>query len=144
MKTNKLLVIIPFLFLIIGMGGCEEKINVPDLYHTWKLKGFGNTADNSFKEADPKDCEECFVLTFYDDNTFTGKSIINRFVTNYYLSGNNLSFPNGINITKVDEITGDGTKFTEALKNVHRYSIEKSMLKLFYSDTEYLLFYLKS
>jgi hypothetical protein len=43
----------------------------------------------------------------------------------------------------VDEITGDGTRFTEALRNVHRYSIEKSRLKLFYSDNEYLLFHLK-
>jgi len=62
---------------------------------------------------------------------------------NYYLSGSNLSFPNGVLETMVDEITGDGTRFTEALRNVHRYSIEKSKLKLFYSDTKYLLFYPK-
>lgn len=144
MKTKKVFLIIPLLFLIIGMGGCEDKINVTDLYHTWKFQGFGNTANKSFKKAEPNDCEECFVLTFYADSTFTGKSIINGLVGNYYLSEkNNLSFPNGLLGTKVDEITGDGTKFTEALRNVHQYSIEKSKLKLFYSDTEYLLFYLK-
>jgi len=146
MKTKKVLFTTITLLLLIGGEGCEtERTNsdIKTIIGTWKLEEFGNTADNSFKEVEPKDCEECFILTFHADSTFTGKSIINRLAKNYYLSGSNLSFPNGVLETMVDEITGDGTRFTEALRNVHRYSIEKSKLKLFYSDTKYLLFYPK-
>jgi len=146
MKTKLIVTTTITLLLLIGGMGCEKE-NVDNdtksILGTWKLVGFSNTKDNSVKNANPEDCEDCFVVTFNADRTFTGKSIINTFVVNYDLSGSNLSFPNGINITKVDEITGDGTRFTEALRNVHRYSIEKSKLKLFFSDTEYLLFHLK-
>ncbi len=146
MKTKLIVFTTITLLLLIGGTGCEKENadnDIKSILGTWKLDGFGNTKDNSVKNADPENCEDCFVVTFNADRTFTGKSVINTFVVNYHLSGSNLSFPNGINITKVDEITGDGTRFTEALRNVHRYSIEKSRLKLFYSDTEYLLFHLK-
>ena len=117
---------------------------ITDIFHTWKLEGFGDTSDNSFKNADPKDCEECFVIIFYEDSTFRGKSIINLLGKNFIMSGNNLSFPGGVLSSYVQEISGDGTRFTDSLKKVNKYSIEKSKLKLFYSDNEYLLFYLKS
>ena len=146
MKTKLLVFTTITLLLLIGGMGCEKENadnDTKSILGTWKLDGFGNTKDNSVKNADPENCEDCFVVTFNADRTFTGKSIINRLAKNYYLSGNNLSFPNGVLETMVDEITGDGTRFTEALRNVHRYSIEKSRLKLFYSDNEYLLFHLK-
>lgn len=146
MKTKLLVFITITLLLLIGGTGCEKENadnDIKSILGTWKLDGFGNTKDNSVKNADPENCEDCFVVTFNADSTFTGKSIINRLAKNYYLSGYNLSFPNGVLETMVDEIAGDGTRFTEALRNVHRYSIEKSRLKLFYSDNEYLLFHLK-
>ena len=146
MKTKLIVFTTITLLLLIGGTGCEKEYvdnDTKSILGTWKLDGFGNTKDNTVKSADPENCEDCFVVTFNADSTFTGKSVINRLAKNYYLSGNNLSFPNGVLETMVDEITGDGTRFTEALRNVHRYSIEKSRLKLFYSDTEYLLFHLK-
>ena len=146
MKTKLIVFTTITLLLLIGGSGCEKENadnDIKSILGTWKLDGFGNTKDNSVKNADPENCEDCFVVTFNADSTFTGKSIINRLAKNYYLSGYNLSFPNGVLETMVDEIAGDGTRFTEALRNVHRYSIEKSRLKLFYSDNEYLLFHLK-
>ncbi len=99
MKTKLIVFTTIILLLLIGGIGCETENSdndVKSIIGTWKFEGFGNTANKSFKEADPKDCEECFVMTFYADNTFIGKSIINKLAKNYYLSGSNLSFPNGV------------------------------------------------
>ena len=145
MKTKTILLIVITLYVLAGGMGCEKKEPIiTDIFHTWKLEGFGDTSDNSFKNAEPKDCEECFVITFYADSTFRGRSIINLLAKSFIMSGNNLSFPGGVLSTYVQEISGDGTRFTDSLKKVNKYSIEKSKLKLFYSDNEYLLFYLKS
>ena len=146
MKTKTILFTAIVILLLIGVGGCETEStdnNVKSIIGTWKLEGFGNTSNKSFKEANPKDCEECFVVTFNSDNSFFGKSSINALSSNYVLSDFNLSFPKGIIATEIAE-NGDGSRFTEAFGTVFRYSIEKSKLKLFYSETEYLLFHLKS
>ncbi len=79
MKTKTILLIVITLYVLAGGMGCEKKEPIiTDIFHTWKLEGFGDTSDNSFKNADPKDCEECFVIIFYEDSTFRGKSIINE------------------------------------------------------------------
>ena len=143
MKTKIILFTVIAILLLIGVGGCENEStdnDVKSIIGTWKLEGFGNTSNKSFKDANPKDCEECFVITFNVDNTFTGKTTTNTLWSKYILSDNKLSFPNGISTTKIYE-TGDGAKFTESLRFVSQYSFEKSKLRLFYSETEYLLFH---
>lgn len=144
MKIKTFLFSVIVLFLLNTSTGCEKETLISDIYHTWKLEGFGNSTNSSFRAAEPQSCTECFIITFYTDSTFSGKSTINLLAKNFTLSGNSLSFPNGVLTTLVDEVTGDGTKYTDALKNVNRFFIENSKLKLFYSDSDYLLYHLIS
>ena len=77
MKTKIILFTVIAILLLIGVGGCENEStdnDVKSIIGTWKLEGFGNTSNKSFKDANPKDCEECFVITFNLDNTFAGKT----------------------------------------------------------------------
>jgi hypothetical protein len=66
MKTKKSLLtsIAIIMFLLITGLGCEKETFISDLNHTWKFDGFGNLSNSSFENADPSDCEDCYVLTF--------------------------------------------------------------------------------
>lgn len=96
MKTKLIVFTTITLLLLIGGMGCEKEnadndteVNIKGTYGNWTDLAI---QDNSVKNADPENCEDCFVVTFNADRTFTGKSIINRLAKNYYLSRNNLSF----------------------------------------------------
>jgi hypothetical protein len=139
MKTKKLVLIIPFLLLIIGMVGCDEKISVTDLYHTWKLEGFGNKANNSFEEAEPKDCEECYILTFSEDGTLSGHTTTNTVFGEYTISEKNINIVS-FGGTEVGEL-GHGYKYSDAMCLIDSYEIVKTKLKLYYNQRQnYLLF----
>jgi hypothetical protein len=43
----------------------------------WKLVGFFDVEKNELTEAEPKDCEECYTLTFHTDTTFSGRTTTN-------------------------------------------------------------------
>lgn len=44
----------------------------------WKLEGIVDEQTNALKELAPKDCEECYTLTFDTDSTATVHSITNE------------------------------------------------------------------
>jgi len=128
-----------FLFVITGMGGCEDKINVTDLYHTWKFQGFGNTNDNSFEKATPSDCDKCYVLTFSENGTLSGQSTTNGFIGEYTIDGENVNIINFI-CTEIYE-SGNGEKYLEKMNQIQRYKIIDNKLKLYYNQGQnYLLF----
>lgn len=139
MKTKIILLMIPFFFLITGMGGCEEKINVTDLLHTWKFQGFGNTNDNYFEKATPSDCDECYVLTFSEDGAFSGHSTTNGFSGEYTVDGKDIKIIDFI-ATEIYEL-GNGGKYLEKMNQIQRYEIIGNKLKLYYNQEQnYLLF----
>lgn len=139
-----------FLILIIMGGGCnKEQIseNNQELFGTWKFIAFGNP-DGSTRIAQPADCDDCYVITFIEDTTFVGKSVINilggvNVGGKFSLSSSQLSFPWGVLATFVLE-EGDPNLFTEALIDVSSFKIEKTELKLFYSGNKFLLFLSKA
>ncbi|MDD3701476.1 MAG: hypothetical protein PHC55_07600 [Bacteroidales bacterium] len=139
MKTKKLLLLIPFLLIMSLMGCRKDSAMDYSVVGSWKCVGFGDTKTNNVKEIEPKDCEECYIMTFREDGTFSGKSTINLLSKNYVVSNNKLSFPNGVLATYVLE-EGDGALFTDALTKVFQFSLQESELKLFYSKTEFLVF----
>lgn len=138
MRT-KLLLLIPCLLTIIWIGCKEDSEMNQSIVGSWKCVGFGDTKTNNVNIIEPKDCENCYTLTFEEDGTFNGKSAINLLSKSYTLSNNQLSFPYGALATYVQE-EGDGSLFTDALVRVFQFSFKKSELKLFYSETEFLLF----
>jgi len=120
-------------------AGCKKEQqdkNIPDLFRSWKFVSFGNP-DGSVRTAKPDDCDICYVITFNEDSTMVGKSVVNILRTGFILSGNQISFPGGVLATYVLE-EGDPNLFTEALKNVNSFKIENSELKLFYSGNNFL------
>lgn len=137
MKVKTFLLILITLALLLGGMGCEKNNEIPsELLGSWKLMGFGNTADNSLKEVEPKDCDKCFTLTFKRDKTFYGKSVMNLLEGRYAVSGSNISL--SVGGTKIGEITGDGGKFIETLSQADRFTIHNSNLYLYFSEKEFL------
>ncbi len=139
MKT-KLVLWISALLLLIGGVGCEkdeDKI-LSELIGTWKLVGFGNTANKTLREAEPKECEKCYIITFLSDRTITGHTSTNEIGGEYRIKGRNLNFLR-LGGTKVGEYP-DGYIYVEAIEKVHRFEIVSKQLKLYYDDTYYLLF----
>ena len=110
------------------------------IFGTWRFVAFGNS-DGTTRTAKPEvsDCDDCYVITFREDTIMVGKSVFNILGKRFTLSENQLSFPGGVLSTAVGEI-GDGYLFTEALRNVHSFKIEKSRLKLYYTGNKFLLF----
>ncbi len=125
--------------VIIWMGCKEDSEMNQSIVGSWKCTGFGDTKTNNVRAIEPKDCEDCYTLTFEEDGTFNGKSVINLLSKSYDLSNNQLSFPYGVLATYVQE-EGDGSLFTDALAKVFQFSFKKTELNLFYSETEFLLF----
>ena len=140
MKQQIILWISTLLLLTAG-AGCEkekEEYGSTELYGTWKLAGFGNTADNTLREAEPKECEKCYTITFLSDGTITGQTSTNEIGGEYQIKGGSLDFLK-IEGTEINELF-DGRNYVEALYKVHRFEISSQQLKLCYDDTNYLLF----
>ena len=143
--SHLVLDLIPILMGLVLMGtGCEKEPQEDrqNLFGTWKFVAFGTT-DGSTRTAQPNDCDKCYVITFKEDTTMVGKSVINILGKKFILSVDQLSFPWGVLATEVLE-EGDPHLFTEALENVNSFKAEKSQLKLFYAGNKFLLFHPKT
>ncbi|RRD60591.1 META domain-containing protein [Tannerella forsythia] len=108
-----------------------------ELIGSWKLEGFGDTKTNAFREAEPKDCTICYTLIFLRNGMLTGKSSTNEMIGEYVINEQNIKIRLGG--TKRGEML-DGNKYTEVVNKIHRFEIVSKQLKLYYSDTHYLLF----
>ena len=119
----------------------EENENSNPLIGSWKCIGFGDSETNEIIEIEPKDCEKCYKLTFKEDRTFSGYSVLNILSGKYEfdIKNNKLIFPTGIGGTEVME-EGDALLFKNLLKDACSYSINNKQLLIYYSDNQYLLF----
>lgn len=121
---------------------CDEK-DIPDRptpmpSGTWKLIGFGNTADASVKDVEPKDCATCYTISFLKDGTITGQTATNEIKGIYKINGYNLTL--NFSRTKVKEV-GHGERYINALLEVAHFEINHGELKLHYGNKgDYLLF----
>ncbi|MGQ1928483.1 META domain-containing protein [Ornithobacterium rhinotracheale] len=141
MKTKIL-----FFSLIIGLFALTTACNNDDdpkppteLIGQWKCLGFGNT-NGIFRKISPNEegCEKCYTIDFRDNYEFFVKSSYNSMSGVFVVKNSSLQFKKIIMTDVYEE--GDGTPYTESLKKISHYKIEKGNLQLFYSDTEYLLF----
>lgn len=132
MKPKTILFSVIALFLLTGGTGCEkekEEQAPAELYGTWKLAGFGNTADNTFREAEPEECEKCYTMTFLKDGTITGHASTNEIEGKYEIKSNQLHFPLlGIK-TYINELW-DGPIFLETVRKVNRFELNHYGLEI--------------
>ena len=132
------------LLLALGvLAGCRriEDIQQNPLLGTCKLVGFGNTADNTFREAEPKDCEQCYTITFREDGTFFGYTSTNEVGGRYIVetTAQKIEFIN-FGGTKINELP-DGHVYADAFNSVNLFEINSNKLRLYYNNgLNFLLF----
>jgi len=109
----------------------------------WKLIGIVDVQSGDLTELEPKDCDECYTLTFDTDNTFSGLTTTNVIMGNYEIDYDTytLRFIN-IGGTEVGEI-GDGYKYAEILWKIQSFAIKNTYLHLHYSNNKNYLKYKK-
>jgi len=115
-------------------------VNYPMQGTTWKLLGFANLIDSTFRYAKPQN-NFSYKLCFATDSTFTGTSSTNELFGDYAfdMGLGTISFIRIVS-TKKGEIY-DGSYYQGSIKQVESYSISEYGLGLyFHSGSQYLLY----
>jgi hypothetical protein len=104
----------------------------------WKLTSFVTNGNAKTPEPNSNDC---YWLIFDDDNTIEGKSSINFLFGSYEVNHqtSSLRITNLGEGTEINELF-DGRFFLESLMAVHSFEMQEVALKLYYNETDYLLF----
>ena len=114
----------------------------------WKLVGIMDLKTGELIEFEPKDCEECYTITFnYTSTSFWGKVVeVECFSSCYTIDYTLLTiqFPLGIQRPDAEDIY-DGEVFLEILihkfQELGQFELKNTELKLYYNDkNNYLLF----
>ena len=108
----------------------------------WKLVGIVDSKSGSIKELEPKDCMNCYYLTFETDSQISGRAagnlIIGFFEVNY--EKQSLYFKKIEIVTEIMEY-GDEKFFINILKSVKSFFFKNEELRLYYNDQKnYLKF----
>lgn len=105
----------------------------------WKLTGFGDGSDDSFKNPEPA-TDDCYWVVFNADNSLNGKSSTNEiagnFTVNYETSSIKISNLGG---TKIGEIK-DGDLFMESMRGILRFELSEKSILLYCKNGKYLKF----
>ena len=137
--------IIPALMLVVSsFSGCESKapnnLDNMELCKKWKLVAFVNESDGTNIPPQPNSPNN-YWIEFNADNTLTGVSSTNDLSGGYQvitLDNQNLNIDIHA-MTEINEL-GYGNLFIDNLNNVYKFSVTETVLKLFYSENDYLLF----
>jgi len=134
-KTKNIVLLAGICAAVLLAAGCNDDKNV--LANTkWKLVGIVNTETGEIKELEPKDCEECYTLTF---TTGTKAEVL---VYREKISID-LSYLGQIERADIPFATEEDRYFIEALLNYNTKSYTVTSIELkFINDVEnyYLLF----
>jgi hypothetical protein len=105
----------------------------------WKLAAFVDGMNGVSKTPEPED-DNSYRIIFKDDSTFLARSSTNDLVGKYKLnvSSSTISITE-LGGTKINELF-DGRLFVERLLSLQHYAVEEGFLRLYYNETDYLLF----
>ena len=130
--------VILFVAAIVVLGGCENKNeNKNPLKNTeWKLINFVDVANNTKKTPEP-DSEKCYILKFLEKgDSLTAVSSTNNFIGTYTIdTQTHYILITNFCGTKIKELY-DGILYVKSLITVHKYTIDKDILKLYYNDNK--------
>jgi hypothetical protein len=140
MKT-KLLTTVVCGLMLLGLG-CSSNMTEKEeteIYNKWKLIGFVDSANGVSITPKPND-NNSYWIAFNDDGTFLARSSTNDLEGEYQVnfSSSTISIRK-IGGTKIGEIL-DGNLFVERLSSIQFFVSEKTSLKLYYNEKDYLLF----
>lgn len=105
---------------------------------SWKLLGFYSHDTDSFEIAQPENSVYFYVINFYENGRFSGKTATNDFEGRYTISDDHFSIHDCFT-TQVGELY-DGERFYSSLLQTTRYSLSDKQLRLYYNNQDYLLF----
>jgi hypothetical protein len=130
----------PLIIPINQLPTNPDYLNYPMQGTTWKLLGFANLSDSTFKYVEPQN-DFSYKLCFTSDSTFTGTSSTNEIYGDYTydmeLGTIEVVLIGG---TKRGEIF-DGEFYWESIKQVESFSITALGLRLYFiNDTQFLLY----
>ena len=130
-----------------GDGSDKEKEELPIKGTQWKLVGIADAETSDLKVLEPKDCEECYTLTFITNSVAEAHSIN---LTQEFDLGLRLNPPKGMTFVCEEmlfsekyDIDGknywDVTDFRCALHLTKSYTVTRDELRLF-NGKRYMLF----
>jgi len=127
----------------VSLNQIKKYTSYPDLSFTdtkWKLIGFVNAKNNTIKIAQPES-DDCYVLTFYPDSTFQGKTSINQVFGKYEINSTTgaLKIVQFIG-TEICELQ-DGQYYADALLLIDAFAIKERGLELYYDNKNYSLLF---
>ncbi len=142
MKRFTLLTTILTLFICVGISSCDEDNNTStsqSLIGSWKCIGFKENNMNTIRYIkQPKDCSECFVITFLENGTLEGRSVANGFRGEYKINDKKIIISN-FGGTKVGEM-GDAGIFIDEIGHINFYKFNESKLFLYTDNKVCLVF----
>ncbi|MDR1918421.1 MAG: hypothetical protein LBQ65_02100 [Tannerellaceae bacterium] len=103
----------------------------------WKLGGFLDVKTGKLTVVEPRDCEECYKLTFDTDSTASGRSI----TMNVKINLLKLNPDKFIEDIYIDEGHRHGHDFRIAMLIAASFTVTPDELKLFYHDKQYCLLF---
>lgn len=127
----------------ISLNQIKKNASYSNLLFTdtkWKLIGFVNANNNTIKIAQPEN-DYSYVLTFYSDGTFQGKTSTNQVSGRYEINSSTgvlkiVQFGG----TKINELQ-DGKYYVDALLSIDAYAIKERGLELYYDNKNYYLLF---
>lgn len=136
---------------VLVAAGCDDNKDVEDNGHgkpsspqalantKWKLVGIIDAETGKIKELKPKDCEECYTITFDTDTTAVGNSIINE-VYLKILGTTTIVVGCGTMVFECDEDDICGL-YCDALRTVESYIYSNNELIFFFDNNRKYLLY---
>lgn len=127
----------------ISLNQIKKNASYSDLSFTdtkWKLIGFVNANNNTIKIAQPEN-DYSYVLTFYSDGTFQGKTSTNQITGEYVMNSKTgaLKIVQFIG-TEICELQ-DGQYYADALLLIDSFAIKERGLELYYDNKDYYLLF---
>ena len=108
---------------------------------SWKLNGVVDAEAGKLTELEPKDCEECYTLTFDDENTVYSFTSANSLTGKYEVDFKTYTFSiTTLGSPKLGE-RGDGNSYRYVLPTVQSFSLQEGELRLYYNEKKEYLSY---
>jgi len=134
----------------INNSGNQETPPVDDIYrhkapagnlleNSWKTIGSIDVKTDSLTEFEPKErCEQCYILTFDTDTTFSSYSSVNVGSGSYSYDEHKFNI-GGWSGTEINE-QGDGRLWVQILWDIDSFTLLEDELRLYYNEKQnYLL-----
>lgn len=132
-------VVIPVLLLLIASCDRYELLSSSDtslVGTVWKLEGFGS-AGGKLDIAKPVN-EKNYQLLLESGSNAYGLSSANHLAGKYTLDEEKQTLGIDLHVLTYAQDTPDGLLYLERLAKTYRYELQNNVLRLYYSEKEYL------